>query len=377
MEWYGRKKTFAVSVVLTSGLICFQFFARSLSILFVGELLGGTVLGVYTVLAPSYASEVCPLALRGMLTSYVNLCWVTGQLIATGTIAGTSRLENHWWRGRQGRCADAAKSIQRLADPRLDPKPALAMIMETDRLEQKLEAGSSYKDCFCDTNLRRTEIAVGVYCIQVISGIYLASYVTYFFTLAGLPTEKAFDVGVGFLAMGFVGTLFAWTLLLYLGRRTIYNIGLSILIFLLFMIGIIDCAPNYPNNSAYIWAQGVLMLIWNFCYGLSVGPVCFVIASEVSATKLRSKTIALATAVQTIFGMVMAVAIPYLINPDEVNARGKIGFFFGGLGLVGLVWCHYRIPETGGRTFEELDIMFERGVNTREFRDYRIKTSAS
>jgi SP family general alpha glucoside:H+ symporter-like MFS transporter len=36
------------------------------------------------------------------------------------------------------------------------------------------------------------------------------------------------------------------------------------------------------------------------------------------------------------------------------------------------VWCWFRVPEMKGRTYEELDIMFERGVKTREFASYRI-----
>jgi MFS family permease len=57
MEWYGRKKTFGVCVVLTAAFIFIQFFARSLKVLLVGELLGGLVLGTYAVIAPAYASE--------------------------------------------------------------------------------------------------------------------------------------------------------------------------------------------------------------------------------------------------------------------------------------------------------------------------------
>lgn len=64
MERFGRKRTFGVCVVLTAGLIFIQFFARSLTVLLVGELLGGLVLGSYAVIAPAYASEVCPVALR-------------------------------------------------------------------------------------------------------------------------------------------------------------------------------------------------------------------------------------------------------------------------------------------------------------------------
>lgn len=56
------------------------------------------------------------------------------------------------------------------------------MIIETDRLEREIESGTTYWDCFKKINRRRTEIAVGVYTIQVLSGIYLVGYATYFFT---------------------------------------------------------------------------------------------------------------------------------------------------------------------------------------------------
>ena len=92
-----------------------------------------------------------------------------------------------------------------------------------------------------------------------------------------------------------------------------------------------------------------------------------------SATKVRSKTIAVATATQALLGIAMTIAIPYMINPDQVNLRGKIGFFFGGLSAIGLCWAYFRVPETSGRTYEELDIMFSRGVQTRQFKDYRIE----
>ena len=401
MEWYGRKKTFGACVILTAAFVFIQFFARSLPTLVAGEILGGLILGTYAVIAPAYASEVCPIALRGVLTSYVNLCFVMGQLLANGIVAGTSQLNTHWaysgpfaaqwfwpvviligwpfapespwWLVRKGRNEDAEKSLRQLASSSVDVKPTLAMIIETDRLEQELEAGTTYMDCFKKINIRRTEIAVGVYSIQVISGIYLVGYATYFFELAGLPVREAFNMGVGFLAVGFVGTIFSWVLLLYFGRRAIYNTGLALLVLLLFIIGILDCLPNYHKHHSYSWAQSALMLVWNFCYDFSVGPVCFVILCEVSASKVRSKTIAVATAVQAALGIVMTIAIPYLINKDQANARGKIGFFFGGLAAISLVWAYFRIPETRGRTYEELDIMFAKGLRTREFKKYQVE----
>jgi MFS transporter, SP family, general alpha glucoside:H+ symporter len=247
------------------------------------------------------------------------------------------------------------------------------MIVETDRLEQELEAGTTYLDFFKLINIRRTEISVGVYTIQVLSGIYLVGYTTYFFELAGLPTTKAFDMSVGFLAVGFVATCFSWLLLTRFGQRDIYSFGLALLVVLLIIIGILDCIPHYEQRPNLAWTQASLMIVWNFCYDFSVGPVCFVIISECSATKLRSKTIAVATAVQAVVAIAMTVAIPYLFNPDQANVRGKIGFFFGGLAAVALVWSYLRVPETSSRTYEELDIMFSRKVRTRDFKKYRVE----
>ena len=190
--------------------------------------------------------------------------------------------------------------------------------------------------------------------------------------MAGLPGTKAFDMGVGYLAVGFVGTCLSWVLLTRYGRRRIYNIGLATLVVLMFVIGILDCVPKYDNRPGVIWAQSSFMVLWNGIYDLTIGPVCFVIICECSASKVRAKTIAIATAVQALFGIVMTVAIPYMINPDQANMRGKLGFFFGGLSLISLAWSYFRVPETMGRTYEELDLMFEKGVKTREFKNYKI-----
>lgn len=138
---------------MTAGFIFIQFFARSLEVLIVGQLLGGLVLGTYTVIAPTYASEVCPVALRGILTSYVNLCFVIGQFLANGISAGTHNLDSHWayslpfalqwvwpaiilctvpfapespwWLVRKERMEDAEKSLRRLASSKVDVRPDL------------------------------------------------------------------------------------------------------------------------------------------------------------------------------------------------------------------------------------------------------------
>ena len=61
----------------------------------------------------------------------------------------------------------------------------------------------------------------------------------------------------------------------------------------------------------------------------SIGSVCYTIFCEIPATKVRTKTIAVATAAQDLVAIVKIVVIPYIINPDQTNIRGKWGGFFG------------------------------------------------
>ncbi|KAF5135106.1 Maltose permease MAL61 [Metarhizium anisopliae] len=403
MDVFGRKRTFGVCVILVAGLVFIQFFARSLPVLLAGELLAGLVLGMFVVIAPAYASEVCPTAIRGHLTSFVNLCFVIGQLLSNGVTAGTQKMDSHgayslpfalqwfwvvaivpgmpfvpespWWLVRRNRIEDADKSLRRLASPGVNVAATLAFIVETDRLEQEIEAGSTYVDCFTKVNWRRTEISIGVYCTQALSGIYLVNYGTYFFQQAGLPTDQAFNMSVGFMALGLAGTIVSWFLMVRFGRRVLYNYGLAVLVVLQFVIGILDCVPGRPSGA--IWTESALMLVWNFFYDVSIGPICFVLLAECSATRVRSKTIATATAAQGLLGIVMTAAIPYMINPGEANWQGKLGFFFGGLAGLCLIWAYYRVPETMGRSYQELDLLFDKGVPARKFKGYHLEGALS
>lgn len=96
LERLGRKIPLGVCVIGTIGCVFIQFFSPSLPVLLVGELLAGQVLGFYAVITPTFASELCPVALRGILTSTINLFIVSGQLLANGVAAGTQSLDSHW-----------------------------------------------------------------------------------------------------------------------------------------------------------------------------------------------------------------------------------------------------------------------------------------
>lgn len=80
---FGYRKTIIGALILVICFVFIVFFASSLPVLLVGEILLGIPWGVFQTLTTTYASEVCPVVLRPYLTTYVNLCWVLGQLIAS------------------------------------------------------------------------------------------------------------------------------------------------------------------------------------------------------------------------------------------------------------------------------------------------------
>jgi MFS transporter, SP family, general alpha glucoside:H+ symporter len=138
---------------------------------------------------------------------------------------------------------------------------------------------------------------------------------------------------------------------------------------ILFVIGFLDLGRAHVGA---VWTQASLMNIWTFIYQMTIGPICFVIIAEISSTRLRGRTIAIATAVQAIFEIVFTVAMPYMLSSDEANWRGRAGFLFGAISFVCYLWCFFRLPESRGRTFEELDILFERRVPLRQFKEYDL-----
>jgi SP family general alpha glucoside:H+ symporter-like MFS transporter len=266
---------------------------------------------------------------------------------------------------RKERFEDARKSLRRLtfapSDSEIDN--TIAMLRHSDAIEKELSAGTSYIDCFKGTNLRRTEIACIAWIVQAASGASLMSYSAYFFEQAGLPTTIAFDFSMALYSIAIVGVFISWWVMTYLGRRTIYIGGLSILFLVLMGVGFSSLAHNTSAN----YATGSLLLVFTLFYDITIGSVCYSIVAEIPSSRLRTKTIVLARIAYNIQGTINGVITPDMINPTYWNWKGKAGFFWAGLCFICLVWSYFRLPEPKGRTYAELDILFEQKVSARKF----------
>jgi SP family general alpha glucoside:H+ symporter-like MFS transporter len=391
-----------IALAAMTGFIFISFFAVRVEMLLVGQMLCGLTWGVYATTGPAYASEVCPLALRGYLTVYVNLCWAMGQFLASGVLRGMLQYdtewswrvpvaiqwiwplpiiavlcfapESPWWLAKKGRFEEAERSLQRLSTRTIDQSRAtLAQMKHTIELESSIQSDSSYLDCFRGSNLRRTEICMVVFAGQQLSGAVFAYTPTYFFLQAGVSTENSFTIAIGSTAMAFLGTCLSWLLLAHFGRRTLYLGGMAMAACSLLIVGICSTAST---TTGAMWAQVAFILVWKLIYSLTVGPICYAIISETSAVRLRPQTVVVARNTYAMVQIVSNVLNPYMLNPIEWNWKGKAGFFWFGTASLTAAWSFFRLPETKDRTYEELDVLFHKKVGARKFRDTKVDAFA-
>lgn len=95
-ERFGYRYTVMTCLVLICGFVAIFFTAQSVVDLQVAEILCGIPWGVFQTLTITYASEVCPVALRGYLTTYVNFCWGLGQVVGSGVIKAMLNRTDQW-----------------------------------------------------------------------------------------------------------------------------------------------------------------------------------------------------------------------------------------------------------------------------------------
>ncbi|OAL25869.1 hypothetical protein AYO20_10331 [Fonsecaea nubica] len=399
MDKLGRRITFLATLALTAGFVFIQFFAVSLGMTLAGGLLVGITMGSYGVLSLTYSIEIAPFRLRGVIGGMFSLSIVVGTLITALVSSRTVSIENEWsykvgyalqwgwpailmpliyfapespvWLIRQGRRFDAERSLRTLAAVDFDVDPTLSLIEETDRREREMDDATSYVELFQGTNLRRTAVAVTCYVSMIATGTVLINQLAYFMQLAGIEAELAFNINLGSFGAAVIGSFVGMGLLAKFNRRKIYIAGQALSTLILVIIGITQAAPHYFSRPSIVRGQAALFVIWNCLYGAILSPFSTTIMGEISSTRLRSKTIAVANIAQFSGVIIATVVNPYLINPDEAALQGYIGFIAGASNLVFLVLIYFYVPETS-RPSDELDALFEHNISARHFATYDL-----
>lgn len=278
----------------------------------------------------------------------------------------------------KGKPEKALRSLHKLGHTGEDARGRLALIELTLEQVRHETDGVTYLECLRKSNLRRTIISVMPLSIQALSGIaFVAGYFTYYLQLAGYSTSESYKIQIAQPVLSIVGNIMAAASVDYVGRRNLVFYGLFILTVFLLITGGLGTGKTQPEIKGTV----AFILIYSWWYNVSIGSTGFSLLCEVSTSRLRVKTIALGYCLQSSINIMWQFVLPYMFNPNEANLGARIAFIFGGLCLLCLVYLFYYQPETSGRSYEELDEMFAKGVPARSFKtfvtDVQLKNEAA
>lgn len=163
-----------------------------------------------------------------------------------------------------------------------------------------------------------------------------------------------------------LGNVVSWHLIDAAGRRALTLYGTMGLTVILWVMG------GLAVGGTAGMLKGAVGMILLYCclYNVTIGASAYVVLAETATSRLRVKTFAIGVAVNSVFGVFWSFVLPYLFNPDRANLGGKLGFVFGGLCFPTVVFIWWFLPETKGRSYEELDELFMRKVSARGFAGY-------
>jgi len=367
---FGRKATLLWTGVFytVSGVWC--AFAWDANSLIIARLIGGVGIGVSTVVAPMYITEIAPAAYRGRLTGLFQFNIVFGIVAAFASNALLSGLGDNAWRWMLGveaipaviytamcfaisesprwlltRKHDRAEALRVLAMIEPDASPG-AIENEADAIVAASAPGTTSGGSFWTMRLRvPILLAFLVAFFNQLSGINAILYFApRIFELTGLGRHAALLQSIGIGITNLVFTFVGLWLIDRLGRKTLLTIGSFGYIASLGLCAWAFFTQHYAIVPACIFA-------FIASHAVGQGTVIWVLISEIFPNEHRAAGQSLGSATHWIFAAGLTTVFPALVT---AFAPGWIFLFFCGMMALQLLWVRTMVPETKGVPLEEL-----------------------
>lgn len=356
-DLYGRKKIliasallFLVSAIGTGAVDSFFWFI-------IYRIIGGVGIGMASNVSPIYIAEVAPAHLRGQFVSINQLTIVLGILMA--------QLAN-WWIGSiysDGSTVLSDESVNMAWRWMFWAEAAPAflffvlsfVIPESPRwLSARNNAdGSSVSEKMEWSALFRPGMRK-VLCIGIVLAVFqqwcginvIFNYAHEIFSAAGYQVS---DVLMNIVITGVTNVVFTFVAIRTVdrwGRRRLMLFGSVGLMAIYLVLG--GCYYIQAGG----WAMLLLVVLAIACYAMSLAPVVWVVLSEIFPQKVRGTAMALSTLFLWIACFVLTYTFPIL--NDWLQAAGTF-WLYGIICLLGAVFIYRFLPETKGKTLEEIE----------------------
>lgn len=367
---YGRKTSLIVSAILFALSAVGAAAATTVVLFSLARLVGGLAIGLASVLTPVYIAEISPSKNRGTLVSLNQLAIVIGILIAFLVSWQLSRLGTSSWRWMLA--VAAIPSLAFLAgllaipeSPRwllskgrhAEGQRILARIFGATEAEEQVRAvervsaseEGSWREVFSPAMRKRLGVGMMLALFCQITGINTVLYYGSIIVSEHFPGESTGAALAANVIIGAVNLVFTIVAMIYLdrwGRRAILmtasgGMGLSLAAL---VIGL-----NVHGASAIFMLASILCYVAFFALGMGPGP--WLIISEIFPTKVRGRAASIATS--TLWTGTLIVTLTFLSLVKVLHLWGTFAIY-GALSFVCLIYVWKAVPETKGRTLEQI-----------------------
>lgn len=359
---------FAVTAYGTGAFSCFEGFLAA-------RFAGGIAIGIASGLSPMYIAEVAPAHIRGKLVTLNQLTIVIGILgaqVVNWWLAGTDmewNISTAWrwmfwaaafpamaflllaffipesprWLATRGKEGKAREVLTRIGgESHADDE--LAAISAASR---KTKNGGSLKMLFSKPFRRVLLIGVIVAVFQQWCGTnVIFNYAQEIFQSAGYDVDNTF---INIVVTGIANLVFTFVAILTverLGRRALMLIGAGGLAGIYLTLGM--CYHFEVTGTMMV----VLVVLAIACYAMSLGPVTWVLISEIFPGKVRAVAVATATFALWTGSFTLTYSFPFLNT-----SLGTSGTFwiYSAICATGFLFFLFRLPETKGKSLEDLE----------------------
>ncbi|KAF4956733.1 hypothetical protein FSARC_11501 [Fusarium sarcochroum] len=393
---FGRKRAMLGAIVILLGGSIAEITAFDWKSWLGAAVLVRCGVGLAQSILITYVSELSPFQIRGFMIGAYQLFIALGQLISaiatqlitihqptkwrpliatefifTGVLVIMIWFvpESHLYHARKGNHEQAKGSMLRLYGnaPGYDVEYEYRVIqhgIEAERAFNHASMESSFFEIFKGLNWRRTLAGCMGICSQWTAGAPIVfAYSTYFFKVAGI--KDPFLVTIITFVLLIVSIFSSLVACEYIGRRPLLVGGC----FLMLIFNVCLATTGFFKTDSADKAALAFLLLWVICYGCSAGPIGYVASGETSTPRLRAQTTSFNLGCYGLGFVIFQWTISYMISPDAGNLGVKAVYVWAGLLVptVVLLWLYY--PETYGRTYWELDELYERKIPAWKFKN--------
>ena len=385
---FGRRPAALLAAVIFGLGALAVAFAPSVAFIVFGRLLLGIGVGLASMIVPLYIAELAPASRRGALVSLNQLMITIGILLsyivgvmfapiegwrwmfgvalipALVLLIGMFMLpESPRWLFNKGQL-EKARAVLSRSRSQEEVDLEFREMEEIKRAEEEQERDRvGYAELLSPYVMPAVIIGVGLAIFQQVTGINTVIYYAPTI-LQGVGFSEAGAIAATALGVGVVNvgvTILAVFIIDRAGRRPLLIIGLIGMVISLTLLGVVF-ATGGTGGAAGVLAT-VCLGLYIASFAISLGPVFWLMISEIYPLNIRGKAMSVASLANWSSNWLVALTFPVLLA--TLGGAGSF-WLFAGLGIVAWFFVYFRVPETKGKTLEEIEA---------EFRGVRVVTS--